>query len=481
MIQAALDELHEFVVLVLELLALQAGQLAQAHFHDGGGLGVRELVAFHQHLAGFVDALGLIADNVDNLVDEVHGLEEAFQDMGALLGFVQLELGAAHHNLVAEVHELLDDFLEAEGAGTAFHQRHVVEGEAGLQRAVLEQHVEHHAGVGSLLEADDHAGFSAGAFIVDVGDALHLLFIGQLGNLLNHLPLVHHVRDFRDHDGFTAVVVHLDFRLGADDHAAAAGFIGFLDAGNAHHDAAGREIRALDVLHELFRGDFRIVDVGADGVAALAQVVGSHVGGHTYGNTRCAVQEQQRGLGGQDGGFFQGVVEVEGHVHGVLVHVSEDVLRHLLELGLRVTHGSGRVTVHRAKVTLALHHGIALVPFLAQAHHGVIYAGVSVGVELTHHLTHDTGALLGLAAIAEAHIVHAEQDAALDRLEAVTGIREGTGNNHRHRIVDVCRAHFVVYLYLLDVAGAHQTFFFGNNLLFVDIHFLLTFLINIQR
>ena len=92
-----------------------------------------------------------------------------------------------------------------------------------------------------------------------------------------------------------------------------------------------------------------------------------------------------------------------------------------------------------------------------------------MGVELTHHLTHDTGALLGLTAVTEAHIVHAEQDAALDRLESVPGIRESTGNNHRHRIVDVCRAHFVVYLYLLDVAGAHQAFFFGNVLLFVDI------------
>ena len=235
-------------------------------------------------------------------------------------------------------------------------------------------------------------------------------------------------------------------------------------------------------MHEFIRGDFRIVDVRANGVAAFPQVVRGHVGGHTHGDTRCAVQEQQRGLGGQHGGFLQGVVKIEGHVHGVLVHVSQHVLCHFLELGLRVTHGGRRVSVHRAKVTLALHHGVTLVPFLAQAHHGVIYAGVSVRVELTHHFTHDTGALLGLAAKTQAHVVHAEQDAALHGLETVAGVREGTGHNHRHGIVDVRRAHLMVNFHLLDVAGSGH--FFQLILLFVTVHFYtmnLLIFINIQR
>ena len=199
---------------------------------------------------------------------------------------------------------------------------------------------------------------------------------------------------------------------------------------------------------------------------------GSHIGGHTYGNTRCAVQEQQRGLGGQDGGFLQGVVKVEGHVHGILVHVSQHILCHFLELGFRVTHGGRRVSVYRTKVTLALYHGIALVPFLAQAHHGVVHAGVSVGVELTHDLAHDTGAhtgaLLGLAIKAQAHVVHAEQNTTLDGFKAVAGIRQGTGNNHRHGVVDIRGAHFVVYLHLLDVAGSGH--FFQLILFFVIVH-----------
>ena len=133
--------------------------------------------------------------------------------MGALEGLVQLKLSAADNNLVPEFHKLADYFLEAERTGTSLHQGHVVEAETALERAVLEQHVEYHAGVGALLEADDDAGFSAGTFIVDVGDALNLLVVCKLGNLLYHLTLVHHIRDFRNDYGFTAVVIYLNFCL----------------------------------------------------------------------------------------------------------------------------------------------------------------------------------------------------------------------------------------------------------------------------
>ena len=75
-------------------------------------------------------------------------------------------------------------------------------------------------------------------------------------------------------------------------------------------------------------------------------------------------------------------------------------------------------------------------------------------VELTHHLTYYTGALLGLAAVTQAHIVHTEEHAPLDGFEAVPCIREGTGHNHGHRVVYVRGAHLVVYLYLLNVAGS---------------------------
>ena len=68
----------------------------------------------------------------------------------------------------------------------------------------------------------------------------------------------------------------------------------------------------------------------------------------------------------------------------------------------------------------------------------------------THHVTDDTRGFLGLAAVFEAHFIHAVQHAALHGLQAVTDIREGAGDDDGHRIVDVGRPHLVVDFHLLD-------------------------------
>ena len=390
--------------------------------------------------------------------------------MGALLRLVQLELRAADHHLVAEVDEVAEDLLEGEGARAALHEGDVVEREAGLQRGVLEQGVQHDAGVHALLEADHHADTLAGAFVIDVGNAFDLLVVGHLRDLLDHLALVHHIGNLGDDDGLVSLVVHLDFRLGAHHDAAAAGLIGFLDAAAAHDDAAGREVGTLDVLHQFVRGDLGVVDIGADRVAAFAQVVRGHVRGHADGNAGRAVQQEQRSLRGKDRRFLEGVVEVQVHVDGVLVHVGEDVLGHLLELGLGVTHGGRGVAVHGSEVALAPDHRVALVPPLAQPDHRVVHAGVAVRVVLTHHVTHDTGGFLGLAVISDTHFVHTVEHAALHRLEAVPGVRKGAGHDDGHRIVDVRGAHLVVDLHRLD--QPRRLGLFHRILLFVVVHVL---------
>ena len=218
--------------------------------------------------------------------------------------------------------------------------------------------------------------------------------------------------------------VYLDFRLGADDHAAAAGFVRLLDAGNAHHNTAGREIRAFDIVHELFRGDFRIVDVGADGVTALPKVVGSHIGGHTHRDSGRSVEQQQGDLGWEDGWLFKTVVIVELHIHGILVKVREDIFRYSFKLGLSVTHCGNGVAVHTSEVTLAEYEGISLVPPLCKTGHCIIYAGISVRMVFSEHVTHYSGGLAGGSLISQAHPVHTEQNPSLHRLEAVPGVRK---------------------------------------------------------
>ena len=199
--------------------------------------------------------------------------------------------------------------------------------------------------------------------------------------------------------------------------------------------------------------------------------MGSHVGGHTHGYTRRTVKQKQRGLGGKHRGLFERIVEVEGHIDGVLVYVCKHFLGELLELRLRISHRGDGIAVHRTEVTLAENEGISLVPVLGESSHGVIHAGVAVGMELTENLSHYTGAFLGLSGIAEVQLIHTVENSSLHRLETVPGIGKGAGHDYRHRVVDVCGAHLVVYLHPLDNALRLILELFG--FIFLNIHFLL--------
>ena len=389
-LDAAGDELLEFVIFGLELLALESGELAETHLDDGLSLGLGEAELGDEPLAGLVHALGG-ADVGDYLVDDIDSLEQTFQDVGTLLGLVEIELRAAHHYLVTEIDEVRDDFLEGKGAGTALDQGDVVDGETRLQRSVLEEGVEHHVGVGALLDTEDDADTLAGSLIIHIGDALYLLVFHHRGDAFEHLLLVHHIRYLGNDYGLLAAVVDFDVGLGADDHTATAGGVGVDDALAAHDEASRREVRALDILHQTLDVDVRIVDIGADGIAALAEIVGSHIGSHTYGDTGGAVEQQQRQLGRKHGRLFDGIVEVERHIDRVLFYIGDDILRHLLKLGLGISHSSDGVTVHATEVSLTIYQRIALVPILGETRHCVIDGTVPMRMELTQDLTHDTG------------------------------------------------------------------------------------------
>ena len=360
-----------------------------------------------------------------DIVDDVNCFQQSLQDVGALESLVKFEFGSPYHHLVAKIHEVGNYFLEGKRTRTAFNERHVVDGETRLERSVFEEGVKNHVGVGALLYAENDAHAFAGGFVIHVGNALDLLVFDHLRNALQHLLLVDHVRDFGDDYGLLAAVVHFNVGLGADDHPAAAGSIGVHYALAPHDDAARREIGALDMLHQPLYVYIGIVYIRADGVAALAQVVGGHVGSHTYGDTGRPVKQEQGQLGRKHRGFFDGVVEVERHVHSILVDVGNDVLGHLLEFGLCITHGSDRITVHASEVALAVHQRVALVPVLGEPRHCVINGTVAVRMELTEHLTYYTGRFLGLPAVRKTQSVHTENHPALYGFETVTHIGQG--------------------------------------------------------
>ena len=456
------DQRLQLVAFGNQLAVLEARQSAQAHLDDGRSLDVVQRETLHHRLLRGVGRLRR-ADDVHDLVDVVLGDQKSQHDMEPLLGLALVEARAAYHHVVAVLDEVVDQVAHRQQLRTPVDQGDIVHRKRRLQRRVLEERVEHHARHGVMLEDDDDAQSVAVRLVVDVGDALDLLLVDHVGDLLDHLGLVDHVGNLRDDDALAARGGMFDLGLRAHHHAAAAREHRLPDAFVSVDDAARREVGALDVAEQLLARDVGVVDIGAAGVDHLAQVVRGHVGRHADGNTARAVDQQQRNLRGEDRGFGNRIVEVERPVDRLLVDVGHHLVGDFLHTGLGVTHGGRRVAVHRTEVALAVHERVAHRPVLSQTHHGVVDRRVAVGVELTEHVADDTCRLTRGSVRIEIQLgAHVVEDTAMHGLQTVPHIGKRTRYDDRHRIVDVGRLHL-----LLDVNGddtPHQTgilFFFS--------------------
>ena len=434
------DELHQLVILVVQLVHLQTRELAQTHVDDGAGLDFIEVEALHEVLDGLLGGLRR-ADEVYHLVDVVASHDEGFEDMGAVLGLLQVVTGAADGHVMTVVDKMAHAVLEREQFRTAMHQGDAVHREGALQGRHLEEFVEDDIGVGITAHIHHDTHTLTSRLIVDIGDALNLLLGGQVGNILHQVGLVHTVGNLGHHN-LVMGVARLDFGLGTHHDASPTRLVGISHTLYTIYICAGGEIGSLDVLHQSVGIDVGVVDIGAAAVDHLTEVVRGDIGGHTHGDTVAAIHEQVGNLRGHYAGFLQRVVKVVHHVDGVLLQVVHDMLTHLGQTALGVTHGCGRVAVDGTEVTLTVDQGVAHRPVLGHTHQGSIYGTVAMGVVLTEHLTHDAGTFLIGVGTGVANAQHTVEDTTVDGLEAVSYIREGTCNNHRHGVVDVRGLHF---------------------------------------
>ena len=80
---------------------------------------------------------------------------------------------------------------------------------------------------------------------------------------------------------------------------------------------------------------------------------------------------------------------------------------------------------------------------LRHADQGVVDGGVAVRMVLAHHFADDFGALAGGAVGGQPHLVHANRDAPMHRLQAVADVGQRAAHDHAHGVVEVRPAHLV--------------------------------------
>ena len=398
------------------------------------------------------------ADQRDDLVDVGDGDGEAGERMGARAGLGEQMGRAPGDDLLAEVDEGRDDVPKIHHLRPAAAQRQHVHAEAGLQRRVAVELVEHHLGHGAAPELDDDAHAVAVGFVAQVGDPLDAALVHQGGDALDHPRLVDLVGDLRDDDRLAVLAGLLDVGAAAHDHRAAPGVVGLADAGGADDHGPGREVRPRHVFHQAVDRDLRVVDrdlrvveIGAGRVHDLAQIVRRDVGRHADRDAARAVDQKVGEGGRQHHRLVRGLVVVGLEVDRLLVDVGQQRVRRLAQADLGVAHRRRRVAVHRAVVPLPVQQRQAHGELLRHAHHGVVDRGVAVGVILAHHVADHTGRLaIGLVPVVAA-LVHREEDAAMHGLQPVAHVGQRTADDHAHRVIEVGAFHL-----LLDGDGGRR-------------------------
>ncbi|MPM56764.1 hypothetical protein SDC9_103578 [bioreactor metagenome] len=417
-IENALQIVHalaQHAILFQNLIAFQTGQTLETHVQNRLRLPLGEAEALYELLPRLVWTCALL-DEVYNLVDVVQRDDEAFQNMEALLRAVEVIGRAAGDNVFLMLEIIIEHIAQRQYLRFAIHQHEHDHAEGGLQIGVFIELVENDAAVDVLFQFDHDTHARAVGFITQVGDALNALFVHKLRNALHKPRLVHLIGDLGDDDAAPASAVGLDLRAGADDDAAPAGAVGARDPTHAHDNAAGRKIRAGQILHKRVAVKFRVIDQGAERVDRLAEVMRRDICRHADGDTAGTVDENIGISARQHGRLHERFVKVWHEVDGVLVDIRHHLARHLRQPRFGIAHRRRAVSVHTAEVAVAFYKHIARREILRKANHRVIDRGIAMRVIFAQAVADDTRALAEGFIRLQSQLVHRVENAPVDGL-----------------------------------------------------------------
>jgi hypothetical protein len=468
----ARDGLAQLPVLLGELLLLEAREARQAHLEDRLGLPVGQVVValrvrgvdLRLGAAGAADELleprerelhegGLRDVRVRRLADGLHheieigdGHPQALDDLALPLGLTQLEARPPRHDVAPVLDEARERRLQIEDGRAPADDGEVDDAERRLQIRHPVELVHDDLRQNVLLELDDEPDPVAVRLVPHLGDALDALLAHQLAELGVHAGLVHLVGDLGDDDLLTLPLARdlLDVEPRSHHDRPAPGALRLVDARAPVDEAGRREVGAGDEAHEIVDGRVRIADEMDRGLEHLAQVVRRHVGRHADGDAARPVDEEVRHARREDGGLLEPVVEVRREVDALLLDVGEQLAGDPREAGLGVAVRGRGVAVDRAEVALPVDERVAHREVLREADHGVVHGRVAVRVVLAEHVSDDRGALPVGDPRCEAGLVHGEEDAPVDGLEAVPHVGDGAPDDDAHRVVEVARPHLVL-------------------------------------
>ena len=173
------------------------------------------------------------------------------------------------------------------------------------------------------------------------------------------------------------------------------------------------------------------------GVEKFGDIVRRHGGRHADGDALRAIGEQVRRRGRQHHRLLRVAGIIVAQVDGVLVDALEQQPGEIGEAGLGVAIGGGVIAVDVAEIALALDERIARGEILREPHQRLVDRLIAVRMERAHHVADDFRAFLERRPGIEPQDVHAIEDAAMHRLQAVARVGQRAAHDGGQRIGEI--------------------------------------------
>ena len=306
------------LLLATDLHLFQPRQLAQASFQNVFSLHLGQPEALHQHRFRLI----LGADDVNHFIQIEEGNQAAFEQVQAVLNFIQTILQAAAHGADTEGQPFAEQGAQVLHLGLAVQTDDIdVDPVRAFQLGGGEQMLHQLVEINAIGARNNHDATRVLVvrLVAQVGDHRQLLRLHLPGNLLQHLGAGHLMGQRGDHDVTVFDAVH-----GAHAHRAFASLVDFQQVGTRGDDLRfSRIIRALHVLAELLNRGARLVEQTHASGGHFAQVMRRHVGGHTHGDPGSAVQQQVGQTRRQYRRLIQGAVKVRHPIGSALAQLAE--------------------------------------------------------------------------------------------------------------------------------------------------------------
>ena len=188
----------------------------------------------------------------------------------------------------------------------------------------------------------------------------------------------------------TAALLALDIDLRAQPEGAAAADIGAKDRlAVVDQDPAGREVWALDRLHQLAVVDPLALDQPDRGLDQLADIVRRDRGRHPDRDPARAIGQQVREQAGENLGLFLLAIVGRAEIDRALVEPGHQLHRHRRQPGLGIAVGGGVIAIDVAEIALAVDQRVAEREILGEADHRIVDRLVAMGVVFADHVADD--------------------------------------------------------------------------------------------